>query len=92
MRNGRRKRRWVRGALLAGWLALGAGVVPPVDGRPLAETRGEGPAEAATFVCGYCAGAGLFMTLTETWVVFLSSPTSWGKLAGCATACYTMLT
>lgn len=92
MLDGRRRTRWLASTLLAAWLALGTWVVLPAERSPLGAARGAGPAEAAMVACGYCVGAGLFMTLTETWGIFLSSPSSWGKLAGCATACYTMLT
>ena len=61
-------------------------------GGALGALTGAGPRDWAMLACGYCAGAGIFMVITDTWVAFLSSPASWGKMAGCATACYTMLT
>ena len=91
MKTGQR-RSWVPVAVMA---ALVAAVVqaawPTGVGVPDALV-GAGPRDAAMLACGYCGGAALFMAITDTWVAFLSSPSSWGKLAGCATACITMVT
>lgn len=85
MRNGRR-RSWIPGVLLVALMALAG----PTGGTSssVGAVRGGNPADFAMLACGYCVGAGIFLTITGTWMEILAAPIAWGKAAGCVTACY----
>lgn len=87
-----RQRSWVPAALTAAIVVAALAAAWPTAEGTLGTLVGAGPRDWAMLACGYCAGAAVFMAVTDTWVAFLSSPASWGKMAGCATACVTMLT